>query len=114
MLASAVTQKPHPGRETATVTRPKSSIEIAKEFSTKTMGVRPPKRRVHTDDGEIIADAEWPGMYRVKWRDGGVSDMVNYIRAKWLLISPRSTPSSRSFLSLRFRIRAACTSCHVQ
>jgi len=64
MLASAVTQKPHRGRE---------------EFSTKTRGVRPPKRLLQTDDGEIIADAKWPGMYRVKWRDGVVSDMVNYI-----------------------------------
>jgi hypothetical protein len=69
----------------ATVTQPKNSIEIAKEFSTKTRGVRPPKM-LQTDDGEIIADAKWPGMYRVKWRDGGVSDMVNYVRAKWLLI----------------------------
>jgi hypothetical protein len=87
MLASAVTQKPRPGRElAATVTQPNNSIEIAKEFSTKTMGVRPPKRLVHTDDGEIIPDAKWPGMYRVKWRDGVVSDMVNYIRAKWLLV----------------------------
>ena len=94
MLASAVTQKPRPGRQkprpgrevAATVTRPKNSIEIAKEFSTKTRGVRPPKRLLQTDDGEIIADAQWPGMYRVKWRDGVVSDMVNYIRAKWLLV----------------------------
>ena len=68
------------------VQRPKNGIEIAKEFSTKTRGVRPPKRLLQTDDGEIIADAKWPGMYRVKWRDGGVSDMVNYIRAKWLLL----------------------------
>ena len=83
MLASAVTQKPRPGREVAaTVTQPKNRIEIAKE----TRGVRPPKRLLQTDDGEIIADAKWPGMYRVKWRDGGVSDMVNYIRAKWLLL----------------------------
>jgi len=81
MLASAVTQK----EVAAIVTRPKNSIEIAKEFSTKTRGVRPPKM-LQTDDGEIIADAKWPGMYRVKWRDGGVSDMVNYVRAKWLLI----------------------------
>ena len=87
MLASAVTQKPHRGREVAaTVTRPKNGIEIAKEFSTKTRGVRPPKRLLQTDDGEIIGDAKWPGMYRVKWRDGGMSDMVNYIRAKWLLV----------------------------
>src|SRR5215471_3992038 len=53
MLASAVTQKPRPGREVAaTVTQPKNRIEIAKE----TRGVRPPKRLLQTDDGEIIAD----------------------------------------------------------
>src|SRR5262249_32533180 len=60
MSASAVTQKPRPGREVAA--QPKNSIEIAKEFSTKTRGVRPPKRVLQTHDGEIIADAKWPGM----------------------------------------------------
>jgi hypothetical protein len=35
-----------------------------------------------TADGEIIPDSKWPKMYRVKWRDGRLSDMVNYTRAK--------------------------------
>src|SRR5262249_30134948 len=34
-----------------------------------------------THDGEVVADVKWPGMYRIKWRDGRVSDMVNYTRA---------------------------------
>jgi hypothetical protein len=27
-------------------------------------------------------DANWPGMWRVRWRDGTLSDMVNLTRAK--------------------------------
>jgi hypothetical protein len=60
------------------VTQPKISIEITEELSPKTRGGRPLFR---THAGEVIADAKWPGMYRIKWRDGRVSDMVNYTRA---------------------------------
>jgi hypothetical protein len=38
-------------------------------------------RYLRTRDGEIVPDAKWPGMYRIKWRDGRLSDMVNYTRA---------------------------------
>jgi hypothetical protein len=30
----------------------------------------------------VISDANWPGMYRVRWPDGTLSDMVNLTRAK--------------------------------
>jgi hypothetical protein len=62
----------------ATVTQPNISIEITEEFTSKTRGVRPLFR---THAGEVVADAKWPGMYRIKWRGGRVSDMVNYTRA---------------------------------
>ena len=29
----------------------------------------------------VISDANWPGMYRVRWPDGNLSDMVNLSRA---------------------------------
>jgi hypothetical protein len=48
------------------------------------MGVERSKaspRYLRTRDGEIVPDGKWPGMYRIKWRDGGLSDMVNYTRA---------------------------------
>jgi hypothetical protein len=31
---------------------------------------------------EIIPDANWPGMWRVRWPDGSLSDMANLTRAK--------------------------------
>jgi hypothetical protein len=37
--------------------------------------------RPNTRDGEIVPDAKWSGMYRIKWRAGGLSDMINYTRA---------------------------------
>ncbi len=32
--------------------------------------------------GQVIADAKYPGMYRVRWAAGVLSDMVNLSRAK--------------------------------
>jgi hypothetical protein len=40
-----------------------------------------PTRYLRTRDGEIVPDAKRPGMYRIKWRAGGLSDMINYTRA---------------------------------
>jgi hypothetical protein len=34
-----------------------------------------------TRAGKIVPDPKWPGMYRIKWRNGRLSDMVNYTRA---------------------------------
>ena len=31
---------------------------------------------------EIVPDANWPGMWRVRWPDGSLSDMANLTRAK--------------------------------
>src|SRR5262249_4813693 len=72
------------------VTQPKISLEITQEFSPKTRGVRPPFR---THDGEVVADVKWPGMYHIRWRDGRVSDMVNYTRAVDAL--RRASPSTK-------------------
>ena len=60
------------------VTHSESHVENIEEFRPKTKGVRPLFR---IRDGEVVADVKWPGMYRIKWRDGRVSDVVNYTRA---------------------------------
>jgi hypothetical protein len=31
---------------------------------------------------EVVPDANWSSMWRVRWPDGGLSDMVNLTRAK--------------------------------
>ena len=38
-------------------------------------------RYPHTREGQIVSDAKYRGMYRIRWRDGRLSDMVNYTRA---------------------------------
>ena len=80
--SSTVTQKSPVGtRVRSTVTRTKFPIEITEEFRAKNDHPTGPNRPLRTRDGEIVRDAKWPGMYRIRWRDGRVSDMVNYTRA---------------------------------
>jgi hypothetical protein len=55
---------------------------------------------------KAIADVKWPGMYRTKWRDGRVSDMVNYTRAVDAL-SASSRPICARLPSGQFRACAA-------
>jgi hypothetical protein len=43
--------------------------------------LKPAPRYLSTRNGKIIPDPKWPGMYRIQWRDGRLSDMVNYTRA---------------------------------
>ena len=38
-------------------------------------------------DPRIAADPKWPGMYRIKRRDGSLTDMVSLTRAKDALLS---------------------------
>lgn len=64
-----------------TVTRPSEHVDDKREFSTKNGHPRPPKRLLSIRAGKIIPDSKWPGMYRIKWRGGALSDMVNYTRA---------------------------------
>ena len=44
-------------------------------------GQKPQSVTLRRLDPRIIPDEHWPGMYRIKWRGGGLSDMVNYTRA---------------------------------
>jgi hypothetical protein len=53
---------------------------------------------------EIAPDANWPGMWRVRWPDGSLSDMVNLSRAKdaAIAIAERGPPArNRRLLSWR-------------
>jgi hypothetical protein len=46
----------------------------------------PPQWSLHYGNGKslafVIPDDRWPGMYRLHWPDGQVSDIVNLTRAK--------------------------------
>jgi hypothetical protein len=37
-------------------------------------------------DPRIVSDPKWPGMYRIKRRDGSLTDMVSLTRAKEALL----------------------------
>jgi hypothetical protein len=77
----------------ATVTPPKNAQCFQGPARAKNAHARPP---FATPDGEIIADSKWPKMYRVKWRDGRLSDVVNYTRAKDALMRATLARSGRS------------------
>jgi hypothetical protein len=40
------------------------------------------RRKPRKLDPRIVSDPKWPGMYRLRRRDGSLSDMVNLSRAK--------------------------------
>jgi hypothetical protein len=65
----------------ATVTPAKRTERFQGVVSVKNGHARPSKRPLSTRAGKIVPDAKWPGMYRIKWRGGALSDMVNYTRA---------------------------------
>jgi hypothetical protein len=53
---------------------------------------------------EIIPDANWPGMWRVRWPDGSLSDLTNLSRARdaAIAIAERGPPArNRCLLSWR-------------
>jgi hypothetical protein len=45
------------------------------------------RRKSHKLDPRIVPDQKWPGMYRIRRRDGTLSDMVNLTRAKEALVA---------------------------
>jgi hypothetical protein len=38
--------------------------------------------RARTPIASVMPDADWPGMWRIAWPDGSLSDLVNLARAK--------------------------------
>jgi len=65
----------------ATVTPQKRIKQFQGVRGLKNGHARTPNGLLSTRAGKIIPDPKWPGMYRIKWRGGGLSDMVNYTRA---------------------------------
>src|SRR5262249_50358542 len=59
---------------TATIRTPEG---LKPQSVTLTQPRKPPKL-----DPRIVADPKWPGMYRIKRRDGSFTDMVNLTRAR--------------------------------
>jgi hypothetical protein len=52
-------------------------------IGSKTANSSPPRQdQVAALDPHIVADDHWPGMYRVRFSDGSLSDMVNLTRAR--------------------------------
>jgi hypothetical protein len=43
-------------------------------------------RKLSKFDPRIAADPKWPGMYRIRRRDGSLTDMVSLSRAKDALL----------------------------
>jgi hypothetical protein len=53
---------------------------------------------------EIVPDSHWPGMWRVRWPDGAVSDMTNVSRAKDAAVAiAERGPPARNRRRLHFR-----------
>jgi hypothetical protein len=69
-------------------TRPGVGVDAVLSV-TATLGISPGQKRQSVTlrrkpqlDPRIVPDEHWPGMYRLRLRDGGLSDMVNLARAK--------------------------------
>jgi hypothetical protein len=78
---ASVTRTPLGTYTHATVTREKRHKKIQRVVGVKNGHARLQNRPLQTRHGVIVPDAQWPGMYRIKWRDGRLSDMANYTRA---------------------------------
>jgi hypothetical protein len=53
----------------------------------------------------VVPDSQWPGMWRIAWSDGRLSDMVNLSRAKDAAESIRATGRDSSLFHWK---RRAC------
>jgi hypothetical protein len=53
---------------------------------------------------EVVPDAKWPRMWRVRWPDGSLSDMVNLSRAKdAAFVMTQKGPPARDARLLRWQ-----------
>src|SRR5215813_14254957 len=77
MLINVAATRPGVGADAVlSVTTPLGMSEGQKPQSV-TLRRKPPKL-----DPRLIPDPKWPGMYRIRRRDGSLSDMMNLPRAK--------------------------------
>ena len=71
------------GQDTGAVTNPSKKPREINLLERRKSRPRIAKNPLRTDfDGYVVvADQEWPGMYRVRLPDGRLTDMVNLTRA---------------------------------
>ena len=62
-----------------------ATIDISKGQKPQSVTLRQPRKRPKLDP-RIVSDLKWPGMYRIKRRDGSLTDMVSLTRAKEALL----------------------------
>src|SRR5262245_26430408 len=63
-----------------------ATIDISKGQTPRSVTIRPPRKPPNINP-RIVADPKWPGMYRIKRRDGSLTEMVSLSRAKDALLS---------------------------
>jgi hypothetical protein len=61
-----------------------TAIHISKELKPQSVTLKQ-SRKPSKFDPRIAADPKWPGMYRIRRRDGSLTDMVSLSRAKDVL-----------------------------
>jgi hypothetical protein len=81
-LSACVTNRP----KDLLRTTPHASVTRAEIPQRNQSAVTPQKKSLPQ---EIVPDAEWPGMYRLRLPDGSLSDIVNLTRAKDALAAMR-------------------------
>jgi len=62
-----------------------ATIRTPEGLKPQSVTLRQPLKRPNLDP-RIVADPKWPGMYRIKRRDGSLTDMVSLSRAKDALL----------------------------
>src|SRR5262249_40529281 len=62
-----------------------ATLDISKELKPQSVTLRQPRKPPKVNP-RIVADTKWPGMYRIKRRDGSLTDMVSLSRAKDALL----------------------------
>jgi len=63
-----------------------ATVDISKGQKPQSVTLRQPRKPPKLDP-RIVADPKWPGMYRIKRRDGSLTDMMSLTRAKDALVS---------------------------
>jgi hypothetical protein len=81
-LSACVTNRP----KDLLRTTPHASVTRAEIPQRNQLAVTPQKKNLPR---EIVPDAKWPGMYRLRLPDGSLSDIVNLTRAKDALAAMR-------------------------
>jgi hypothetical protein len=63
-----------------------TTVGISERQKPQSVTLRQPRKPPKVNP-RIVADPKWPRMYRIKRRDGSLTDMVSLTRAKEALLS---------------------------